>query len=65
MVTCCFDPAIAERWHSGAQIHNRELRKKLAAHPTGESEQSMRAEYEFFSDAAHPNRSIIPGQAAW
>jgi len=27
MVACCFDPAIAERWHSGVQIPNREVRK--------------------------------------
>jgi hypothetical protein len=62
MVACCFDHAIAERWHSGIQIPNHEVRKKLAAHPMGESEESMREEYGFFSDAAHPNRSIIPGR---
>ena len=30
MVVCCFDAVVAERWHSGVQIHNREVRKKLA-----------------------------------
>jgi hypothetical protein len=62
MVVCCFDPTLAEQWHAGVQIPNREIRKKLAPHPMGESENSMREAYGFFSDAAHPNRSIIPGR---
>ena len=62
MVLCCFDPAIAEKWDSGVQIPNQEVRKKLASHPMGESEDSMREVYRFFSDAAHPNRDIIPGR---
>jgi hypothetical protein len=62
MVVCTFDSAVAERWHSGVQIPNRDVRNKLAAHPMGESEASMREAYAFFSDVAHPNRLIIPGR---
>jgi hypothetical protein len=62
MVVCCFDPAFAERWHSGVKIPNSKVRAELAQHPMGESMESMREAYNFFSDAAHPNRSIIPNR---
>ena len=62
MAVCCFDPATAERWQSGVQIPNRDIRKKLSEHPMGESADATRETYAFFSETAHPNRSIIPGR---
>lgn len=60
MVACSLDPALAERWNSGVKIPNCEVRKKLAGHPMGETAEVMREDYDFFSEAAHPNRKIIP-----
>lgn len=60
MVLCCIDEAYASKWQSGAQISNGEVRKQLAKHPFGETEESTKKLYSFFSEAAHPNRKMIP-----
>jgi hypothetical protein len=62
MVVCSFDSILAERWQSGTKIPNSKIREKLAAYPMGEAEEATREAYKFFSEVAHPNRSIIPGR---
>lgn len=57
---CAVEPKWAIKWASGKQIGNAEVRKALGAHPMGESEAGMRELYNFFSEAAHPNRSLVP-----
>ncbi len=59
MVACFLDPKLARRWIAGKEIHNSEVRKLLAKHPAGESEQMTRELYGFFSQAAHPNRDLV------
>ena len=60
MVLCCLDAAYADKWQSGVQITNSEVRKQLAKHEFGEKEESTKKLYSFFSNAAHPNREMIP-----
>ncbi|MBK1685700.1 hypothetical protein [Rhodoferax fermentans] len=57
---CAVDPKWATKWQAGKQIGNAEVRRALGAHPMGEPEAEMRELYKFFSEAAHPNRSLIP-----
>ena len=59
MVACFLDPKLARRWIAGKEIHNSEVRKLLAKHPAGESEQMTIELYGFFSQAAHPNRDLV------
>lgn len=56
---CNQDLAIAERWDSGKQISNGEIRKALAELPFSESEELLGSLYRFFSKGAHPNRDLI------
>ena len=60
MVLCVFDASIAAKWQSEQEIPNREVRCELAKHPLGESEESTRKLYNFFTHGAHPNRGLIP-----
>ncbi len=60
MALCILDEKCAAKWHSGAEIPNSEVRRKLGAHPLGEDEKSMKDLYRFFSGGAHPNRDLIP-----
>lgn len=60
MALCALDPGIAEKWESGKEIGNNEVRQKLAKHPLGEPEDSTKKLYSFFSLGAHPNRDLIP-----
>jgi hypothetical protein len=62
MVVCTFDSVVAESWQSGTQIKNSKIREKLADHPMGEAKDATGEAYKFFSEVAHPNRSIIPGR---
>ena len=57
---CALEPKWAAKWQSGKQIGNAEVRKALGAHPMGEPEAEMKELYKFFSEATHPNRSLIP-----
>lgn len=57
---CTLEPKWATKWQAGKQIGNGEIRKALGAHPMGESEAEMQDLYKFFSEATHPNRSLIP-----
>lgn len=57
---CAVDPSWAIKWQTGKQIGNAEVRKALGAHPMGEPESEMRELYKFFSEATHPNRSLVP-----
>ena len=59
MVACFLDPKLARRWIAGKKIGNADVRKLLAKHPAGESEQMTRDLYGFFSQAAHPNRDLV------
>ena len=59
MVACFLDAKLAARWIAGKKIGNAEVRKLLARHPAGESEQLTRELYGFFSQAAHPNRELV------
>ena len=57
---CAVEPKWATKWQQGKQIGNAEVRKALGEHPMGEPEAEMRELYKFFSEAAHPNRSLVP-----
>jgi hypothetical protein len=57
LVACALEPKLADRWISGKQIGNAEVRRVLAAHPMGESETQTRELYDFFSKTTHPNRT--------
>lgn len=59
-VLCVLDKKTAEKWQAGKQIKNSAIRKGLAKHPLGEKEDDLRELYKFFSEAAHPNRGLIP-----
>ena len=56
---CYQDASIADRWDSGRQISNSEIRKALASLPFPEREEALRDLYAFFSKAAHPNRDLV------
>jgi hypothetical protein len=60
MVLCALDVSFAVKWQSGVEISNGTVRRELAKHPFGETEESTKQLYKFFSSAAHPNRSMIP-----
>jgi hypothetical protein len=53
------DDAVASKWQSGAEVKFYEVRKVLAAHPLGESEEALKEFYSFFSEATHPRRGIV------
>jgi len=57
---CAVEPKWATRWQSGKQVGNADVRKALGAHPMGEPEAEMKELYKFFSEASHPNRSLVP-----
>ncbi len=59
MVACYLEPNLAERWMAGKKIGNAEVRKLLSKHPAGESEEMTKELYDFFSQAAHPNRDQV------
>jgi hypothetical protein len=56
---CSLEPAWASRWQAGKQVSNGEVRKALGSHAMGEPEAELRKLYSFFSEAAHPNRSLV------
>jgi hypothetical protein len=60
MVLCALDPKVADKWYSGGEIRNEEVRRGLANHPFGETEDATRRLYKFFTLGAHPNRGLIP-----
>jgi hypothetical protein len=62
LVLFTFDTDMTKKWASGVQISNSEVRKKLGRHPMGESEESLREFYRFFSTTTHPNREVIPSR---
>lgn len=59
LVACHFEPKIALKWETGKQIGNKEIRKILDKHPMGETEESTRELYRYFSKASHPNRDLV------
>jgi hypothetical protein len=56
LVACELEPKLADRWIAGKQVGNAEVRRVLAAHPTGEKEVETRELYDFFTKTTHPNR---------
>lgn len=60
MVLCALDADIAAKWDSGQKISNSDVGRKLAKHPFGETQDSTKKLYDFFSLGAHPNRDLIP-----
>lgn len=60
MALCNLDPKIAERWQSGEEMPNSLVRRELAKHPFGETEESTRKLYKFYSSGSHTNRNFIP-----
>lgn len=60
LALCVLDPSFAKRWEAGAEIGNAEVRRELAKHPFGETEESTRKLYKFFCLGTHPNRDLIP-----
>jgi hypothetical protein len=59
LVWCALDANAAERWSSGKQFNNDEVRRALGAHKLGEPEEELRELYRFFSQLTHPNRETI------
>lgn len=60
LLSACYQKqAIADRWDNDKQIGNAAIRKALANLPYPESEQAMKDLYKFFTEGAHPNRSLI------
>ena len=59
MVACHLEPKLAKRWMAGKQINNAEVRREIAKHPMGETEQITREFYSFFSQVTHPNRHTV------
>lgn len=60
LTICILDPKMAEKWNGGAEISNSEVRRELAKHPQGETEDSTKKVYKFFCLGTHPNRDLIP-----
>lgn len=59
LVACHFDSKLAAKWAKGKEIRNAEIRKILNKHPMGETEESTRELYKYFSKASHPNRLLV------
>jgi hypothetical protein len=62
LALCRVDPSFAAKWNDGKRIENAEVRKQLAKYEMGEQEDKTRELYRFFSEAAHPNRSLVPSR---
>ena len=60
MVVCKLNSELAEKWIKGKQLSNSKIREQLGKHPMGENEDMTRELYKFFSEASHPNRSLVP-----
>lgn len=56
------DANVVKKWIKGVQISHAEVRKKLGKHPMGDSEESLKQLYKFFSTTTHPNREIVPSR---
>jgi hypothetical protein len=54
------DSSYAEKWEAGRRIYNAEIRRELAKHPLGETEESLRELYNYYCLATHPNRELVP-----
>jgi hypothetical protein len=59
LALCALDVDWAEKWHNGKKVSNGEVRKHLSKHPMGESETDLKALYDFFCVATHPNRDLV------
>jgi len=62
LALCRVDASYVAKWNNGKQIENAEVRRELAKHEMGEQEEKTRELYRFFSEAAHPNRSLVPSR---
>ena len=60
MAVCSQDEQYADRWETGKEISNGEVRQRLAELPFRESAEKTRELYRFLSKAAHPNRDLVP-----
>jgi len=60
MVLCVLDGKCAEKWQTGVEIKNAEVRRELAKYPFGETEESTKYLYKFYSSGTHTNRDFIP-----
>lgn len=59
LALCANNQKYAQKWESGKQIGNHEIRKELSKQTFGENEQDIRELYKFFSQASHPNRELV------
>jgi len=59
MVLCIFNEEIAKKWQNEKNIKNSCVRSELSKHPLGESKESTKELYDFFSLGAHPNRVLV------
>lgn len=57
LVACSLDGQVCDRWISGKQVANAEVRRILSAHPMGEKAGATKELYGFFSMTTHPNRT--------
>ena len=60
MVACVLNSDVADKWHSGREISNAEVRRELAKHELGEAQESTKQLYKFFCLGTHPNRDLVP-----
>lgn len=62
LVLCILDSRFATKWHSRGKISNGDVRRELAKHPLGETQESTKELHDFFCLGTHPNRDLIPGR---
>lgn len=62
MIAFHFNHELAIKWKGGKEIPNREVRVELDQHKEigGESKESMKNLYDYFSKKSHPNYVAIP-----
>jgi len=60
MVASYLDKKLAEKWIAGKEIGNAEIRNILDKNPMGELKDNTKELYQFFCQATHPNRTLVP-----
>jgi len=60
MVASYLDKKLAEKWIEGKEIGNAEIRNILDKNPMGELKDNTKELYQFFCQATHPNRTLVP-----
>jgi hypothetical protein len=59
LVACHLEPKLAARWMGNKRVSNEDVRRVLAKHPKGETENATRELYKSFSNISHPNRDAV------